>query len=698
MNILNKKFNFQVLKTTLKTPKPVSFSYGFEYIQEKFDKDFEIKLNDLHVALFGKIKLYLIDDNAMRFANKIYCGTSFKIRFILNELNCPCSSDLPNKNFESNDYKKNFISKDPVNEMWPCWVNQSKTDKIFKKFFENQRIVEVSKRGKILKLVLKLVKSSDIESTDYFDKNEESLGTIELEIKEIPIDKNSNQVEKTLKNKDKKTNTTDKNQECNIPKINLNKQSIQKQPPVLHSDEHISNIQANRIKKEIIKETVEDPLINITNDNDQDNCADNSNSEKKLSNSHKSNEKLEYSNYERISVIFKLILFIKFYLFNKIPSKILNSYVINIIRLQCIIQEGTISCRFKIFIGFIFIQMFSKVILANSSLQLDKLQASKFSKKKILAILRALHYSAAAYSEFPVKIFIPCKIRNVSSLDPNKKHILDRVPVDERDVIKIHDGDVFSVPFCAFFCNSNQLVISFRGSSKPADILKILTATYIPFMNGFAHEGFLSLALNFINTEISELLKKMKKRQSKKVLFTGHSMGGAIGILVCLILSNIKKFNHVVQINSRDMKILNGIDFSATGFSVPPTVSKSISDLYFPNITVFSFEKDIIPKLSFGSILDFKYLCVSVGSRIFNIKNGYINEISEFLIKSNLNEKLFSPGKIYIMKFVKENNSTTCTFSETNASAFSRIELHLDSIYYHTLNCLTNAFMSRFKE
>ena len=146
------------------------------------------------------------------------------------------------------------------------------------------------------------------------------------------------------------------------------------------------------------------------------------------------------------------------------------------------------------------------------------------------------------------------------------------------------------------------------------------------------------------------------------------------------------------------MKIFNSLEFSATVFSVPPVVSKSIADWYFPNIKIFCFDKDVIPRLSFGAILDFKYLCISVGENIFKIKKEDILKINEFLIKSNLNEKLFSPGTMYLIKFLNEDKTKNYHFLNVDPLKLVNIDLHLNSLYYHTINSLENAFKYKLKQ
>lgn len=680
MNILNRKFRFCVLKTITNYSKPCYLNYRYDLTHENFDENFEITLTNLHEALFGKIRLYLSEEKGSNFMSKVYCGAYLKFQIVLDEFDSLqsellASNDNLNRSKKSiNNLKRNQsadLSKEPVSK------NIRKASKFYKKLLETQNIVKIKRKTDSIKVVLKLLKLKDIESADHFGKKAESIGTIEIEIQEI-TQKSEYLEQSTAQNKTDLNDTIiDKTKFIEVPIDQFNKVYVQRYEEKLEAD-ILNSLKCKNMKNKESSEL---------------------NSRSQILNNKIEKEEMKVLTKEfgqinnlKIDYVTKMIIYLKLFFLNKLPTRFLDWYLVSLLRLAFIIKEGTIACRIKVFLGFIFIQAFSKVVLSRNEIIIKDSKPCDFSRKNYFIFLKALHYSAAAYCEYPTRAFIPCKIRDVFNIDISKRHILERVQINDKNIIKVYNGDMFSTPFCAFFDNSNQLVVSFRGSSRIGDILKILNATYTPFMDGFAHEGFLNLALNFINTEFHELLKIMRKKKFKKIMFTGHSMGGAIGVLVCIISENIKKFSDKVKISHQDLKMFNSIEFSTIAFSVPPTVSKSIANQYFPHIKIFCFDKDIIPRLSFGSVLDFKYLCISVAESLFKIKKGYITRVNEFLIHSNLNEKLFSPGMTYMIKFVNENKTRSYSVLRIDSLKLVNIDLHLNSFYYHTLNSLENAF------
>ncbi|ELA41093.1 uncharacterized protein VICG_01886 [Vittaforma corneae ATCC 50505] len=380
-----------------------------------------------------------------------------------------------------------------------------------------------------------------------------------------------------------------------------------------------------------------------------------------------------------------------------------NKYMAKILCLSFQIQQGTLLCRIKAILGFLAIQLFSKKIFPNCGGNHKDECADPYcfknynlliGKKNARRLLKALYYSSAAYATSAFPNFGPKKLRNMNGIaDSAVRFVLERALISESDIVEIHRGSLSSVGFVIFFDPLDRLVISFRGSCCRDDVFKILDAGYVPFLHGFAHEGFLALAINFLNEKISLILAEMKKRRCTSILFTGHSMGGAIGIMCYLILKNMPKFRSKQLDFNGSIKHLK---MTVIVFSVPPILSKNLVKQHYPEIEVINYESDVVARLSYGSVLDFKYLCVSVSfaKELFSGFNkflGRVEMIREHIRKSQMHEKLYCPGKIMHIRAGTIESKPVFKCREVSPEYFDEIRVDMRSIIDHLMYKVGNA-------
>lgn len=270
------------------------------------------------------------------------------------------------------------------------------------------------------------------------------------------------------------------------------------------------------------------------------------------------------------------------------------------------------------------------------------------SVDKMKEALRFLQYSAASFAN-SIVIWGVDKPRNMTNIkDSRKKSILDRLDIAEEDFFMDYRGDSHSLSFIAFFSatEDNSLIISFKGTTSGIETLHDLNCDYTEFQDGFAHRGIKELSDKFIKDSWPLLEKEMHRRNVKKLSLTGHSLGAAASVLVYL--------------RFQEMGISEGKRVIA--FGAPPVVSTTIAKRKFDAIKIYFYDKDIISRLSFGSVLDLKYTCISISSLkdFFIDKEAVVSKIVEIknhIAKENLHEKLYHVGElIHIRNFGKKNN------------------------------------------
>lgn len=296
---------------------------------------------------------------------------------------------------------------------------------------------------------------------------------------------------------------------------------------------------------------------------------------------------------------------------------------------------------------------------------------------------RVVQYCAASFLDSIVINLTMERQRDVKGVsDPDLKAILDRVDVEEENVLKYYKGDSGMVGF-VLFLEESRIVISFRGTQTKDDIIHDLNTCYVPFLDGYAHSGISKLAESFLEKEWHNVEHQMKSRNIKKLLITGHSLGGAVGGML-----------HLLLLNKRYCSIY---DIETIAFSSPPTVSRNISSTKIENLTTYNYGNDIVPRISLGALLDFKYMCISLMSdfNIFEDANSLAdkyNRIKEHLEKNSMHPKLYHPGTVVHVKGKMEDGHTIYKFKTVSPELFTDFISSKNFPHDHMLSRFVDAF------
>lgn len=187
------------------------------------------------------------------------------------------------------------------------------------------------------------------------------------------------------------------------------------------------------------------------------------------------------------------------------------------------------------------------------------------------------------------------------------------------------------------FQDNKSLIISFRGTESANDIFSDINCDYIEFLDGYVHRGILELAEHFLEENEFIINDLMIKYNLKYLKLVGHSLGAAIAS-ICGIIFKQKNEHLKVKVYA---------------FSPASCLSYDIAKKT-KFIKSYILGTDIFPRLSYGSMLDLKYLTASIGSANQIIKTNSARRISKFekkikkhLRNENIYPKLYCGGLLY---------------------------------------------------
>nr|CAG8644046.1 7788_t:CDS:10 [Entrophospora candida] len=271
---------------------------------------------------------------------------------------------------------------------------------------------------------------------------------------------------------------------------------------------------------------------------------------------------------------------------------------------------------------------------------------------KIQLAQKYLKYSMASYGSFLFNWF--GYGHNMAPI--NRKAIQEFFGLDKDDIICWEYGlNTVSVPNYMIIRDpeTNNLIITIRGTMNVTDVITDVLARYESWNGGLVHRGVLRSAQYLVKRSLKSIKKAVKKFNSRAIQVIGHSLGASISSIVTLLLHEECK-----------SLLENGIEILAWNFATAPCCSLDLAKKpeAMNYINNFINENDVIPRLSYGNLMDFKELVKFAASELKNENYKKFNsseKLSKILtsidkyrtsLKAKSSEqKLYIPGTIYYL-------------------------------------------------
>lgn len=175
------------------------------------------------------------------------------------------------------------------------------------------------------------------------------------------------------------------------------------------------------------------------------------------------------------------------------------------------------------------------------------------------------------------------------------------------------------------------------------------------------HSGFLEAAKWFMDNICNQLLIFAKEYEAENIFITGHSLGGSVGAMTTMLLVDTLKKENCWPLTPSGKPIT----IRCIAYGMAPVCTRNLCEDYLENIDVFVNGEDIVPRLSYGSFIDFQIFLVYATE--IGLHKGVLTD--ELIAKLDacrkalriqdppLNLKLFLPGKIHhLIKFRAPND------------------------------------------
>lgn len=153
-------------------------------------------------------------------------------------------------------------------------------------------------------------------------------------------------------------------------------------------------------------------------------------------------------------------------------------------------------------------------------------------------------------------------------------------------VFESNESKEYVIPY--FVMNSDTtdtIYLTCRGSYCFNDFMVDLNAKSIPFNGGYVHEGVFITAKNLYNDVKNRLINLSKENNNRKIILTGHSLGGGVAATV------------------QEMFLLDfpNINISSLIFAPCACFTKNLWEMSLNRCRTYVLNGDFVPFLSFSN-------------------------------------------------------------------------------------------------
>ncbi|CAG8519152.1 8043_t:CDS:10 [Racocetra persica] len=232
-------------------------------------------------------------------------------------------------------------------------------------------------------------------------------------------------------------------------------------------------------------------------------------------------------------------------------------------------------------------------------------------KNMIGDALRYLKFSMSSYGSFLFNWF-GYGPPNPFGITSEKKIIRNFFGLDKNDIICWeYDQNAVSVPNYMVIRDpeTNSIIVSIRGTMNVTDLVTDSLTHYESWNGGFVHRGILCSAQYLINHSLKDIRDAVIKYNADSIKIIGHSLGASVSSITTLLLRE----------RCKDM-LDRGINIHAWNFATLPCCSLDIASKVDTMKCIHNFinENDVIPRLSYGNLMDFKELVKFTASELKN--------------------------------------------------------------------------------
>ncbi|KAJ2813413.1 hypothetical protein H4S07_000708 [Coemansia furcata] len=151
----------------------------------------------------------------------------------------------------------------------------------------------------------------------------------------------------------------------------------------------------------------------------------------------------------------------------------------------------------------------------------------------------------------------------------------------------------------------NAVVLVVRGTMSAEDTVVDLSCEYTKWNGGLVHSGMKASAQWLFAKVMPQMLAYAKSQGIGAIRIVGHSLGASTAAILTIMLQSARERLVGIGVDCR------GFDIRAYCYGPAPCISEDIADRFRDCIETFVYMDDLVPRLCYGSVTDFKRMSIS---------------------------------------------------------------------------------------
>ncbi|KAJ2695115.1 hypothetical protein H4218_005337 [Coemansia sp. IMI 209128] len=158
----------------------------------------------------------------------------------------------------------------------------------------------------------------------------------------------------------------------------------------------------------------------------------------------------------------------------------------------------------------------------------------------------------------------------------------------------------------------NAVVLVVRGTMSAEDTVVDLSCEYAKWNGGLVHSGMKASAQWLFAKVMPQMLAYAKSQGIGSIRIVGHSLGASTAAILTIMLQSSRERLVGIGVDCKDF------DIKAYCYGPAPCVSEDIADRFRDCIETFVYMDDLVPRLCYGSVSDFKRMSISAADEADN--------------------------------------------------------------------------------
>ncbi|KAJ2055538.1 hypothetical protein GGH13_007809, partial [Coemansia sp. S155-1] len=157
------------------------------------------------------------------------------------------------------------------------------------------------------------------------------------------------------------------------------------------------------------------------------------------------------------------------------------------------------------------------------------------------------------------------------------------------------------------------VVLVVRGTMSAEDTVVDLSCEYTKWNGGLVHSGMKASAQWLFAKVMPQMLAYAKSQGISSIRIVGHSLGASTAAILTILLQSARERLMGIGVDCKDF------DIKAYCYGPAPCISEDIADRYRDCIETFVYMDDLVPRLCYGSVTDFKRMSISAADEADNL-------------------------------------------------------------------------------